>query len=148
MKVILQRVNRASVKIDDNLISSINKGYLLLVGVLDTDGLEEIEYLANKISKTRIFEDENSKMNLDIQSVNGKILSVSQFTLFADTKKGNRPSFAKAGEPEHAKLIYDQFNQALRDRGIDVKTGQFGADMQISLENDGPVTLIYDTDQK
>lgn len=148
MKVILQRVNRASVKIDDNLISSINKGYLLLVGVLDTDGLEEIEYLANKISKTRIFEDENSKMNLDIQSVNGKILSVSQFTLFADTKKGNRPSFAKAGEPEHAKLIYDQFNQALRDRGIDVKTGQFGEDMQISLENDGPVTLIYDTDQK
>lgn len=148
MRVILQRVNRASVKIDDKLISSINKGYLLLVGVLDTDGLEEIEYLANKISKTRIFEDENSKMNLDIQSVNGKILSVSQFTLFADTKKGNRPSFAKAGEPEHAKLIYDQFNQALIDRGIDVKTGQFGADMQISLENDGPVTLIYDTDQK
>ncbi|MDR2661314.1 MAG: D-tyrosyl-tRNA(Tyr) deacylase [Lactobacillaceae bacterium] len=148
MKVILQRVNSALVSVDNKIIEKIDKGFLLFVGIQKNDSNEEISYLANKISKIRIFEDQNFKMNLDIQNINGTILSISQFTLLADTKKGNRPSFSNAEIPEIAKKLYLDFNQKLRDYGLIVKEGIFGADMKILLENDGPVTIIFDTDNK
>ncbi|WP_283678714.1 D-aminoacyl-tRNA deacylase [Lentilactobacillus sp. Marseille-Q4993] len=148
MRVVLQRVKSASVTIEDKLFNEIGAGYLLLVGVNDQDGEEEIEYLVHKISKLRVFEDDAGKMNLDISSVNGEILSISQFTLFADTKKGNRPSFVNAGEPGHAKKVYEQFNEALSQTGLTVKSGEFGADMMVGLQNDGPVTILFDTEHK
>ncbi|GLB46924.1 D-aminoacyl-tRNA deacylase [Philodulcilactobacillus myokoensis] len=148
MKVVLQRVNHAKVSINGKIHGQINRGYMLLVGVEDTDGQDEIDYLVHKISKIRIFEDDRGKMNNNLSSVNGSILSISQFTLYANTAKGNRPSFFNAGKPDHAKKIYDQFNHALENDGIHVATGVFGADMQVELENDGPVTIIFDTDNK
>lgn len=144
----LQRVKKASVSIDNQIHGVIDKGYLLLVGVSDADGDEQIDYLVHKISKLRIFEDDAGKLNLDIHAVNGAILSVSQFTLYANTKKGNRPSFTDAGQPTHAKQIYERFNDRLRQAGLIVQTGIFGADMQVRLQNDGPVTIIFDTDHK
>lgn len=148
MRVVLQRVTSAQVAIEEQVVGQIKQGYLLLVGAEDTDGEEEVAYLVHKISKLRIFSDEQGKMNLSIQDIGGSILSVSQFTLYADTRKGNRPSFTKAGNPEHANAIYEQFNAQLRDAGLTVETGEFGADMQVSLVNDGPVTIIFDTDNK
>lgn len=148
MKVVLQRVSSASVSIDSVVKEKINRGFMLLIGVADSDGLEEIDYLVRKISHLRVFEDENDKMNLSLLNVAGQILSISQFTLYADTKKGNRPSFTKAGRPEHAQQIYNQFNESLQNAGIKVATGEFGADMAVSLVNDGPVTIIFDTDNK
>ncbi|GAA3614120.1 D-aminoacyl-tRNA deacylase [Secundilactobacillus similis] len=148
MRVVLQRVTSAQVAIEEQVVGQIKQGYLLLVGAEDTDGDEEVAYLVHKISKLRIFSDEQGKMNLSIQDIGGSILSVSQFTLYADTRKGNRPSFTKAGNPEHANAIYEQFNAQLRDAGLTVETGEFGADMQVSLVNDGPVTIIFDTDNK
>ncbi|MCK8624048.1 D-aminoacyl-tRNA deacylase [Apilactobacillus xinyiensis] len=148
MRIVLQRVNKASVSIDDIEYSSIHLGYLLLVGVEDSDGEDEIEYLIRKISNLRIFEDSDKKMNLNIKQVNGEILSVSQFTLYADTKHGNRPSFVKAGKPSYAEKIYNDFNQKLLETGITVKTGVFGADMTVQIENNGPCTIIFDTDNK
>ncbi|WP_220751002.1 D-aminoacyl-tRNA deacylase [Apilactobacillus xinyiensis] len=148
MRIVLQRVNKASVSIDDIEYSSIHLGYLLLVGVEDSDGEDEIEYLIRKISNLRIFEDSDKKMNLNIKQVNGEILSVSQFTLYADTKHGNRPSFVKAGKPSYAEKIYNDFNQKLLETGITVKAGVFGADMTVQIENNGPCTIIFDTDNK
>lgn len=148
MRVVLQRVSSASVSIDEKQVGAINQGYMLLVGAEDTDGAEEIDYLVRKISRLRVFSDDAGKMNLSIQDIHGSILSVSQFTLYADTKKGNRPSFVKAGNPDHADKIYQQFNTQLEQEGILVKTGEFGADMQVSLVNDGPVTIVFDTDNK
>ena len=148
MRVVLQRVSRASVSIDDQVYNKIDKGFVLLIGVNDNDGNEEIEYLVHKISKLRVFEDEQGKLNLDINRVNGSILSISQFTLFADTKKGNRPSFTGAGQPEHAKKIYEQFNDQLAATGLEVKPGVFGADMLVDIQNDGPVTIMFDTENK
>ncbi len=148
LRIVLQRVNKASVSIDDIEYSSIHLGYLLLVGVEDSDGEDEIEYLIRKISNLRIFEDSDKKMNLNIKQVNGEILSVSQFTLYADTKHGNRPSFVKAGKPSYAEKIYNDFNQKLLETGITVKTGVFGADMTVQIENNGPCTIIFDTDNK
>ncbi len=148
MRVVLQRVSSASVSIDEKQVGAINQGYMLLVGAEDTDGAEEIDYLVRKISRLRVFSDDAGKMNLSIQDIHGSILSVSQFTLYADTKKGNRPSFVKAGNPDHADKIYQQFNTQLEQEGIPVKTGEFGADMQVSLVNDGPVTIVFDTDNK
>ncbi len=148
LRIVLQRVNKASVSIDDIEYSSIHLGYLLLVGVEDSDGEDEIEYLIRKISNLRIFEDSDKKMNLNIKQVNGEILSVSQFTLYADTKHGNRPSFVKAGKPSYAEKIYNDFNQKLLETGITVKAGVFGADMTVQIENNGPCTIIFDTDNK
>ncbi len=148
MRVVLQRVSSASVSIDEKQVGAINQGYMLLVGAEDTDGAEEIDYLVRKISRLRVFSDDAGKMNLSIQDIHGSILSVSQFTLYADTKKGNRPSFVKAGNPDHADKIYQQFNTQLEQEGIPVETGEFGADMQVSLVNDGPVTIVFDTDNK
>lgn len=148
MRVVLQRVKEASVSIDDKVHGRIGRGFALLVGVSDSDGDEEVEYLSHKISKLRVFEDENGKLNLDINAVHGAILSISQFTLYADTKKGNRPSFTNAGKPEHADKVYEQLNESLRQTGLDVQTGVFGADMLVDIQNDGPVTIFFDTDRK
>lgn len=146
MRIVLQRVKSASVSIDDVVVGSINQGFLLLVGVGPEDTSDDASYLARKIAGMRIFSDENGKMNLSIDQIGGKILSVSQFTLFADTKKGNRPSFTGAASPENATKLYEEFNEKLRtEYGLTVETGEFGADMQVSLVNDGPVTIILDT---
>lgn len=145
MKVVLQRVKEASVTVREEKISEIKKGFLLLVGVTHEDTDEDLKYLVNKIVHLRIFEDENNKMNLSIKDVEGSILSVSQFTLYGDTKKGRRPSFVKAAKPDEAEALYNAFNKALRTEGIVTETGEFGAMMDVALINDGPVTLIIDS---
>ncbi|WP_294602717.1 D-aminoacyl-tRNA deacylase [uncultured Lactobacillus sp.] len=144
MRVVVQRVNNASVKIAGNTIGKINKGLLLLVGLREGDGVEQIKKAAAKIAKMRIFEDENGKTNLAIKDVGGQILSVSQFTLLADTKKGNRPSFIKAMKPPKSAKLWEQFNEELKKQGLTVETGEFGADMQVDLQNDGPFTIVLD----
>lgn len=146
MRIVLQRVKSASVSIESSVVGEINQGFLLLVGVGPEDTSDDASYLARKIAGMRIFSDENGKMNLSIDQIEGKILSVSQFTLFADTKKGNRPSFTGAASPEAANKLYEEFNEILRtEYGLIVETGEFGADMQVSLVNDGPVTILLDT---
>ena len=147
MKVVIQRVKEASVTIDGNIHGKINQGFLLLVGINDDDSEETARKIADKIAKLRIFEDEQGKMNLALDAVEGEILSISQFTLFAECKKGNRPSFDKAGHPEHAQALYLYFNEYLRSLGIHVEEGIFGADMKVSLLNDGPVTIILDSEE-
>lgn len=144
MRVVVQRVKNASCVIDGEVYSKIDTGYLLLVGFTHTDTIKEVKYLAKKIAGLRVFEDENGKMNLSLKAVNGKILSISQFTLYADTKDGNRPAFIKAMNPKEASNLYDLFNEELRSYDLEVLTGCFGAHMEINLLNDGPVTIIYD----
>lgn len=147
MKAVIQRVQEASVTVDGKLVSAIGKGYMLLLGVMKGDTQKEAELLARKTAALRVFEDENRKMNLSVNDVNGEILSVSQFTLCADCKKGNRPSFTNSEEPERANELYEYFCNELVKNGVkDVKKGVFGADMKVSLVNDGPVTITYDTD--
>lgn len=156
MRIVLQRVSHGSVDVLDEETGkrdltfepqTIGQGYVLLVGVSDTDGDEQIAWLVHKIANLRVFEDENGKMNLSIGSVGGSILSISQFTLFANVRKGNRPSFVKAGAPDHAKRVWLRFNDALRAEGLDVKEGRFGAHMRVDIANDGPVTIVMDTDE-
>ena len=144
MKIIIQRVARAQVTIEGQSVGSIQQGLLLLVGVGPEDGAEDLDYAVRKIVNMRIFSDEAGKMNLSVKDIEGQILSVSQFTLFADTKKGNRPAFTGAASPDMASQFYQEFNQALAEH-VPVETGQFGADMQVDLVNDGPVTIILDT---
>ncbi len=144
MKVVLQRVQRASVTISQKRVAQIKNGVLLLVGFGQNDDEQTVDYLARKISKSRIFSDQNGKINLAINDVQGQILSVSQFTLYADTAKGNRPSFVDALNPQQAQELYELFNEKLRASGCDVQTGVFGADMQVELVNDGPLTIIYE----
>lgn len=146
MRIIIQRVKSASVKIDKQLINEISLGFLLLVGIEDADSEFDLDYAVRKVSQMRIFNDAEDKMNLSIQEISGEILSISQFTLFADTRKGNRPGFSAAGQPEFASRMYDKFNEKLSER-VPVKAGVFGADMQIELINDGPVTIILDTSE-
>lgn len=148
MRVLLQRVKQTSVEIDGNVNGEIGQGLLLLVGFTENDGDKEIEYLARKVLNARIFSDADDKMNLNLQQVSGSILSISQFTLYAQTRKGNRPSFTRAQNPDIASKNYDKFNEKLRGSGVQVETGIFGADMQVSLVNDGPVTIMYDTDEE
>lgn len=145
MKVVLQRVAHASVTVDEKVIGKIQRGFLLLVGVTHDDAMEDMEYLVRKIVQMRIFEDEEGKLNRSIQDIGGEILSVSQFTLYAETKKGNRPSFSKAAPGDVAIEMFEQFNGLLRKTGIPVETGQFGADMKVELLNDGPVTILLDS---
>ena len=145
MRVVLQRVSHASVTVEEKVIGKIQRGFLLLVGVTHDDAMEDMEYLVRKIVQMRIFEDEEGKLNRSIQDIGGEILSGSQFTLYADTKKGNRPSFSKAAPGDVAREIFEQFNGLLRDTGIPVETGQFGADMKVELLNDGPVTILLDS---
>ena len=144
MKIVLQRVKNASVTVDGKLISEIGVGYLILIGVSDTDTKADAERLARKIAALRIFEDENGKINRDINDVGGEALVVSQFTLYADCRKGNRPSFVNAGKPDFANEMYLYFANELRKYINTVKTGVFGADMKVSLVNDGPFTLTLD----
>ena len=145
MRVVLQRVAHASVTVEEKVIGKIERGFLLLVGVTHDDAMEDMEYLVRKIVQMRIFEDEEGKLNHSIQDIGGEILSVSQFTLYADTKKGNRPSFSKAAPGDVAIEMFEQFNGLLRETGIPVETGQFGADMKVELLNDGPVTILLDS---
>ena len=145
MRIVLQRVSHASVTVEEKVIGKIERGFLLLVGVTHDDAMEDMEYLVRKIVQMRIFEDEEGKLNRSIQDIGGEILSVSQFTLYADTKKGNRPSFSKAAPGDVALKMFEQFNGLLRDTGIPVETGQFGADMKVELLNDGPVTILLDS---
>lgn len=144
MRVVLQRVEKASVEFD-NTTNSIDKGLLILLGITDSDQESDIDYLVKKISNLRIFEDENNKMNYSVQDIKGSILLVSQFTLYADTSKGNRPSFTNSMKYEDAKKVYELFIEKLKETNIPFKTGEFGADMKVSLINDGPVTIILDT---
>ena len=145
MKIVLQVVKSASVKIDEKLVSSIDKGYLLLVSFTQGDTKEIIEKMAQKISKLRVFLDENGKTNLSIFDVGGSVLSVSQFTLYANLKKGNRPSYVEALKGEESILLYQMFNNELKKCILDVKEGVFGADMKVELVNDGPYTLVLDS---
>ena len=144
MRVVLQRVNHAAVRIDGETVGQIQKGYLLLVGLAPEDTDEQLDWMVHKIVNLRVFEDENGKLNRALADVNGEILSISQFTLYADVKHGNRPGFSKAAKPEIAAPLYDRFNEKLRQAGVHVKTGRFGADMKVELENDGPVTILYE----
>ena len=146
MRVIIQRVSEASVVSDGVLTGHIGKGFLILLGIETRDDRKDVEWLVKKITGMRIFQDENDKMNLSIQDIKGAFLVVSQFTLFASTKKGNRPSFIYAARPEQAVPLYEYFIESLRtSSGLPVDTGIFGADMKISLVNDGPVTIILDS---
>ncbi|AIS09275.1 D-tyrosyl-tRNA(Tyr) deacylase [Lactobacillus sp. wkB8] len=144
MRIVIQRVNHASVNIAGKVVGEINKGLLLLVGLKDGDDSNVVKKAAAKIAKMRIFEDEDGKTNLAIKDVGGQILSVSQFTLLADTKKGNRPSFIKAMKPPKSQELWQDFNQELVKLGLTVETGEFGADMKVDLQNDGPFTIVLD----
>ena len=144
MKVILQKVKKASVSVDGKVVGEIDKGYCLLVGVHKESTEADAKYVAKKIVEARLFEDENEKLNLGLKDVNGSILSVSQFTLYADTKKGKRPSFTNAASAEKANELYNKFNEYLREEGIKVETGIFQTMMEVNIINDGPVTIIYE----
>ena len=144
MKIVLQKVKKASVSVDNKVVGSIDKGYCLLVGVHKESTEEDAKYLAKKISQARLFEDENDKINLSLKDVGGSILSVSQFTLYADTKKGNRPSFTSAAGVEKANELYEKFNEYLREEGVKVETGIFQTMMEVNIVNDGPVTIVYE----
>lgn len=148
MRVVLQRSKVASVTVEGQITGAIDKGYVLLVGITHTDTEEDIAYVAKKIADLRLFEDAEGKMNYSILETGGAILSVSQFTLYADTKKGKRPSFTQAARPEIAKPLWDKFNEELRGHGLQVETGIFGAMMDVALVNDGPVTIIVESKEK
>ena len=149
MKVVLQRVSKASVEINRNIVANINLGLLILVGIEDSDSPEDILWLSSKITNLRIFADENEVMNLSVIDIKGEIIVVSQFTLHASTKKGNRPSYIKASKPEIAIPLYENFvSQIEAELGKKVQTGIFGADMKVSLINDGPVTIVIDSKNK
>lgn len=146
MRVVLQRCSRAEVRIDGQVVGKIDKGFMALVGITDGDTKAEVEPVAKKVAQMRVFEDAEGKMNLGLKEVGGAILSISQFTLYADCKKGNRPSFIHAARPEVAEPLYDYFNNILRTQyGLHVETGRFGADMKVDFINDGPVTIILDS---
>lgn len=146
MRIVLQRVTEASVSIEGEVKSEIGQGILILLGIEDSDGEKDIQWLCNKIPKMRIFNDENGVMNLSLQDVGGEVLVISQFTLHASTKKGNRPSYIKAARPDVAIPLYEKFLQHLKvTMGKEVGSGIFGADMKVALLNDGPVTIIIDS---
>lgn len=147
MKLVIQRVKSASVSIDGQVYNAIQQGLLLLVGVGPEDGQKDLEYAVRKVSQMRIFSDEEGKMNRSVKDIQGEVLSISQFTLFSDTKKGNRPAFTGAAKPDMAEAFYQEFNQELA-KEVSVEAGVFGADMQVELVNDGPVTIILDTKNK
>ena len=149
MKAVIQRISSASVEIDKMSVAKIDVGLLVLVGIEDADQQEDIQWLSSKIANLRIFADENDIMNLSVKEINGDVIVVSQFTLHASTKKGNRPSYIKASKPDIAVPLYESFVQQMElELGKKVQTGRFGADMKVSLVNDGPVTIIMDTKNK
>ncbi len=145
MRAVVQRVKEASVRVEGDIIGAIEEGYLVLVGVTHTDTEKDAKYLADKIAGLRVFEDSDDKMNLSIMDKGGSVLSVSQFTLFGDCRHGRRPSFTEAARPEQGAALYEKFNEYLRENGLTVATGQFQAHMEVSLVNDGPVTMLLDS---
>ena len=147
MRAVVQRVRDASVTVDGTVTGGIGLGLLVYLGVCDSDTDETCAKMASKIARMRIFQDENGKMNLSVSDVGGKVLVVSQFTLYASMKRGNRPSFDDAGNPELAERLYEVFMKDLRELGLEVEHGQFGAHMHVCYENDGPVTILMDSDQ-
>ena len=149
MRLIIQRVSKASVNIDSKVVGKIQRGFLVLVGIENADGTEDVNWLVQKLIGLRVFSDDEGKMNLSIKDVFGNILVVSQFTLFASTVKGNRPSFIKSAKPDFAITLYEYFVSKLKsETGLDIQTGVFGANMQIELVNDGPVTIFIDSQNK
>ena len=144
MKLVVQRVSNAKVEINNKVNGSINKGFLVLLGVTHEDTEETADYLCAKLCNLRVFDDEEGKMNLSLKDINGELLIVSQFTLYADCKKGNRPSFINAAQPDKANLLYEYFIKKCKEAGFNVQTGIFGAEMKVSLLNDGPVTIILE----
>ena len=144
MKLVVQRVKNAKVEVEGKIVGAIEKGFLVLIGITHNDTKEIADYLVKKLCNLRIFEDENEKMNLSLKDVNGKMLIVSQFTLYADCTGGNRPSFVNAAKPDRANELYEYFCDKCKENGIEVQKGIFGADMQVSLLNDGPVTIILE----
>lgn len=144
MRIVVQRCKQAKVSVEGSVTGSIEQGLMLLVGVTHEDTEKEASYLAEKVAGLRIFEDDQGKMNLSVQDIGGHILSVSQFTLYGDCSKGKRPSFISAARPETAEPLYDRFNEILREKGLTVQTGKFGADMDVELTNWGPVTLLLE----
>ncbi|MBO7208167.1 MAG: D-tyrosyl-tRNA(Tyr) deacylase [Clostridia bacterium] len=145
MRAVVQRVSYASVKVDKEVTGKIKKGLLVFLAVCDDDTNKDLEYMADKVSGLRIFEDDEEKMNLSVTDVGGEILVISQFTLYGDCRKGKRPSFASAGEPNYANKMYEEFIKNLKEKGIPVEKGVFGADMKVELLNDGPVTILLDS---
>lgn len=145
MKIVIQRVSEASVKVDGKIVGEIGKGLMLLVGIDETDEKSHADWLAQKILNLRIFGDEDDKLNLSVKDISGEILCISQFTLIADYKKGNRPSFIKAAKPDHAVPLFDYFKEEIAKSGLKTESGIFGADMKVSLINDGPVTIVMDS---
>jgi D-aminoacyl-tRNA deacylase len=148
MKVVVQRAKKAKVTVNGEVVGAIGPGLVLLVGVTHSDTIEDVAFMADKIAHLRIFEDETGKMNLSVLDVGGDILSVSQFTLYGDCRKGRRPNFMEAAKPDHALPLYEALNEALRQKGIHVETGKFGEMMEVELINDGPVTLIVESKEK
>ena len=144
MRVVVQRTNKASVAVDETIVGKIDFGLVLLVGFTHGDSVEEIDYIIDKVINLRIFEDENNIMNKSLLDINGSILSISQFTLYANTKSGRRPSYVDAMNAQEANKLYELFNQKLKEKNVNVETGVFGADMQVNLVNDGPVTIILE----
>lgn len=144
MRIVVQRCKQAKVSVEGSVTGSIEQGLMLLVGITHEDTEKEASYLAEKVAGLRIFEDDQGKMNLSVQDIGGDILSVSQFTLYGDCSKGKRPSFISAARPETAEPLYERFNEMLREKGLTVETGKFGADMDVELTNWGPVTLILE----
>lgn len=144
MKVVVQRCKRAKVSVNNQVVGAINEGVMLLVGFTQNDSLKEIKYLANKVINLRIFDDENGVMNKSLKDVNGSILSISQFTLYADTSRGRRPSYIKALNGKEASNLYDKFNEELKNNNIHVETGIFGSEMEVDFINDGPITIILE----
>ena len=147
MKLVIQRVTHASVTVDNNVIGKIGKGYMVLIGISDTDTKEIADKMLDKMIKLRIFEDENGKTNLSLADVGGELLLISQFTLYANCKKGNRPSFIEAGSPDHANALYEYIIEKCKERVDIVEQGEFGAEMKVELLNDGPFTVILDSEQ-
>lgn len=144
MKLVLQRVAYAKVEVEGKITGEIEKGFLILLGVGQNDTREQADWLANKVCNLRVFRDENDKMNLSLKDINGKLLIISQFTLYADCNKGNRPSFIQAAEPKKAEELYEYFKQKCRELGFEVQAGVFGAHMKVEFLNDGPVTIILE----
>lgn len=148
MKAVIQRAKNASVTVNDKIVGAIDHGFVILLGVTHEDTKEDAEYLANKIIHLRVFEDEQQKMNLSLLDVGGSVLSISQFTLYGDTRKGRRPNFLNAAKPDVANDLYEYFNDYIRQQGVHVETGEFGAMMDVQLTNVGPVTFILDSQER
>ena len=148
MRAVVQRVSSSSVTVDGSVIGSTNQGLLVLVGITDTDTTEDVQYICDKVSHLRIFEDEQDKMNLSVLDVGGEVCVVSQFTLYGDARKGRRPNFMKAAPPEMAECLYLELVEAFKGRGLIVSAGQFQAHMQVELVNDGPVTILLDSSKE